>query len=72
MPKRVEEKFRMMAEAQGPPIEAVIAEAATKAIGGSEVEVELHLKLCEKFLLEGGELLAKGITCRQAKNIGVQ
>ncbi len=60
LPKKAEEKFRLMAEALGLPIEAIIAEAATRAVGDLEVEVELHLKLCEKSLSEGGELLAKG------------
>ena len=60
LPEGAEEKFRLMAEAQGLPIEAIIAEAATRAVGDPGVEVELHLKLCEKFLLEGRELLAKG------------
>lgn len=60
LPKKAEEKFRLMAGAQGLPVEAIIAEAATRAVGDPEVEVELHLKLCEKFLSDGGELLAKG------------
>lgn len=60
LPKKVEERFRLMAEAQGLPIEAIIAEAVVRRIGDPEVEVELHLKLCEKFLLEGQELLMKG------------
>ena len=60
LPKKAGEKFRLMAEALGLPIEAIIAEAATRAVGDLEVEVELHLKLCEKSLSEGGELLAKG------------
>ena len=60
LPEKAEEKFRLMAEAQGLPIEAIIAEAATRAVSDPEVEVELHLKLCEKSLSEGRELLAKG------------
>ena len=53
LPEKTEEKFKLMAEAQGLPIEAIIAEAAVKGVGDPEAEVELHLKLCEKFLSEG-------------------
>lgn len=60
LPEKAKEKFRLIAEAQGLPIEAIIAEAAVRGIGDPEAEVEFHLKLSEKFLLEGRELLEKG------------
>jgi uncharacterized protein (UPF0332 family) len=63
LPRKLEERLKREAEKQGIPLEELIVEVLSKALNNPlsrEDEVELHLKLAEKYLREAEDLLAKG------------
>ncbi len=63
LPKRLEERIKKESERLDIPEEELILKALSEFFKeplDPESKVELHLKLCEKFLKEVEELLAKG------------
>ncbi|MCS7367950.1 MAG: PaREP1 family protein [archaeon YNP-WB-062] len=62
LPSKVLEDVRKRAEYEGKPLEEFIAELFLKQldIKDPEAKVELHMKLCEKYLKESEDFLAKG------------
>jgi len=62
LPSKVLESVRKRAESEGKPLEEFIAEFFLKQldIKDPEAKVELHMKLCEKYLKEAEGFLAKG------------
>jgi len=62
LPSKVLESVRKRAESEGKPLEEFIAEFFLKQldIKDPEAKVELHMKLCEKYLKEAEDFLAKG------------
>jgi hypothetical protein len=61
LPKKALEEFKKRVESEGKTLEELISEATLKHlnINDSESRVELHLKLCEKYIREAEEFLAK-------------
>jgi hypothetical protein len=61
LPSKVLEGVRKRAESEGKPLEEYMAEAFLKQldIKDPEAKVELHLKLCEKYLEEAEAFLLK-------------
>ncbi|HID91255.1 TPA: hypothetical protein EYP44_04775 [Candidatus Bathyarchaeota archaeon] len=62
LPERVLEELRRRAESEGRALEELLNEAVLSYCGveDPEVRAETHLRLCEKYLRECGEFLAKG------------
>jgi hypothetical protein len=63
LPKRVEERLREEAERLGVSEEELVLEALSKMFNepiDPESRVEMHLKLCEKYLRGAEDFLAKG------------
>jgi len=61
LPKKVSEALERRAATEGRAVEELVGEAIFKQLGISDPEAraELHLKLCEKYMREAEELLAK-------------
>ena len=61
LPDKVLKALKEKIEREGKSLEEVIGEATLKqcSIEDPEVKAEFHLKLCEKYLREGDDLLAK-------------
>lgn len=62
LPSDLLKALKKMAERDGKSLEEVVSEAVLKQCGVEDPEVksEIHLKLCEKYLREGEELLEEG------------
>ena len=61
LPGRALEELKRRAESEGKSLEEFVGEALFKELGvrDSQAKVELHLKLCEKYVREAEEFLAK-------------
>ena len=61
LPRKVLESLRRTSMSEGKALEELISEAILKHLNipDPEVRVELHLKLCEKYISEAEEFLAK-------------
>ena len=61
IPQKVLAELENKARREDKPLDEVILEALTEQmhLKDPEMKAELHLKLCEKFLREVGEFLAK-------------
>ncbi|MEM3545728.1 MAG: PaREP1 family protein [Candidatus Bathyarchaeia archaeon] len=59
LPIKLLNKLKGLSESRGAPLEEVILEAVYEYVGLSdpEAKAELHLKLCEKYLRDAGNLL---------------
>ena len=62
LPDKALKDLKERAESEGKPLEELISESIFKALGirNPQTKAELHLKLCEKYMREAEELLAKG------------
>ncbi len=60
--ERLLNRLRAAAEAEGKSLEELVAEALYEYLNikDPEAKMELHLKLCEKYLSEGASFLDKG------------
>jgi hypothetical protein len=61
LPKKALEALERRSASEGKAVEELINEAVFKQLGiaDPEVKTELHLKLCEKYMREAEEFLAK-------------
>ena len=61
LPRRVLEALERVSAAEGRTVEELVGDAVLERLGitDPEARVELHLKLCEKYIREAEELLAK-------------
>ena len=61
LPKKILEELKKRAESEGKTLEELISEVTLKQlnINDSESKAELHIKLCEKYIHEAEEFLAK-------------
>ncbi len=60
LPSKLIENVRRMAENEGKSLEEYIAEVLLRQLDmDPEADVELHLELCEKYLREAEDLLAR-------------
>jgi len=61
LPEKVLIELKNRAESEGKSLEELISEAVFKQldISDPEAKAELHLKLCEKYLCEAEEMLAR-------------
>jgi uncharacterized protein (UPF0332 family) len=61
LPRRVLEALERRSAAEGRAVEEFVSDAVLERLGiaDPEVRAELHLKLCEKYIREAEELLAK-------------
>ncbi len=61
LPRKVLETLERVSAAEGRAVEELISDAVLERFGitDPEARVELHLKLCEKYIREAEELLAK-------------
>jgi hypothetical protein len=61
LPKKVLEALERRSAAEGRAVEELVGEVIFKQLGidDPEARAELHLKLCEKYMREAEELLAK-------------
>ena len=59
---------------EGKALEELVSEAILKYLNipDSEIRVEPHLKLCEKYISEAEEFLAKRITFELQRKLGMQ
>jgi len=64
LPKKVLKALERRSAAEGRAVEEFISETVLERLGISDPEArtELHLKLCEKYMREAEELLARGRT----------
>ena len=62
LPKKALEALRKRAEEEGRPLEEVASEAVLAQLNADDpaTRAELHWELCEKYLREAKEFLAKG------------
>jgi len=62
LPEKVLEALKEKSESEGKAVEELIGEALFRQLNivDPEAEVELHLELCEKYLREAEDFLAKG------------
>jgi len=60
LPSRLLAKLKSISEARDSPLEEIILEAVYEyaELSDPKAKAELHLRLCEKYLKEGEELLA--------------
>ena len=61
LPRRVLEALERVSAAEGRTVEELVGEAVLERLGVADPEAraELHLKLCERYIREAEELLAK-------------
>ncbi|MHA1710352.1 MAG: PaREP1 family protein [Candidatus Baldrarchaeia archaeon] len=62
LPAEAFKKLKKLAEAEDKSLEELVGEAIFRQLGitDPQAKAELHLKLCEKYLKEAEEFLAKG------------
>lgn len=61
LPGRALEELKRKAESEGKTLEELVSEAALREldVADPQVKAELHLKLCEKYMREAEEFLAR-------------
>ena len=61
LPSKLLAKLKELSESKGRPLEEIILESLCEhlSLSNQEVKAELHIKLCEKYLRDARDLLAK-------------